>query len=233
MDRKLNGKLKNLYRKMIFGKVLIVLYIVLPMLLVATGFSAWVINTPSFSADFYGTTTSSALIDTSALLEVKKFEPIEELYYTGPVSGNNLQKQLNIDTIININPNKVATIARESSNIMYLKLTLMLKSNKNNSDIFTRFSSSFSVTNTVNGVNVEEVPATLEKPASTSSTYSVIYKLTFTNGTSLPDDFSLTMSPSFVLSPEGYAAFYDYCVKGDIADDPFVLDLRLSESANI
>lgn len=235
---------KSFSEKIFSARSLFIIFILLPVLIVGIGFSAWSAITPNFGGYVTSNVTSERLIDTSALMNVDKFEPYtKQLFFTGAVGEEGkLEHELHVETEITLKTANIYTVAKDcGKNNLYLSLTLSLKSGEECS-IFrdsktgkTDFGFDF-VQQTKNGSNVGEGGVTITvKPHSaelnsTTSSVTLLLVLNF-NDLTKGNPFSetedmLTIKPEFVLNAHGYPTFFELAM----GKTQFRLELSLSET---
>lgn len=235
---------KKSFRKKIFStRSLFILYILLPLLIVAIGFSAWSTITPTFGGNVSSNITSERVIDTSALMSIDRFEPYtKQLYYTGAVGENGeLQNELHIETELSLALANIYTVAKDcNKQTMYLSLTLSLTSGAECSIFYapeegtTDFGFSFeTITKEDSKVDGKTVSLTVRKsavqPEPNSSSVTMLLELTFsaiTEDAPFADSETMTIKPEFILNANGYPTFFDLAM----GKTQFRLDLRLSEN---
>lgn len=212
------------------GRFLLVLYILVPLLIVTTGWAAWITTTPSIDLFTTGSFVADRIINTNAFLEVAAFDQYK-LYYTGPVQDGKIQSEFVVESTINLKLNNLHTLSAETGGVLYLRMVLSL-TNGADCDIFgeeeggvwrTHFTSPFSTT------SLDGVEVSLQSTAFTSSSYQLVLRLDFSAigaGAALANS---TITPSFILGAEGYPLLFDL-----VLEDPnltFRLDLKLTETS--
>lgn len=238
---------KSFRKKMFSSRSLFIVYILLPLLIVGVGFSAWSTITPTFSGSISSNVTTERVIDTNALMEIVKFEPYtQQLYYTGNVgTDGKLQSELHIETGIELDLANVYTVAKDcGKSDMYLSLILSLStgedcpifSDKNGS---TCFSFSFEESSKVStNVGEKEVTFTVSQsktqPEAMDTAVTLLLALNFSDLTadnpfSAGEEGKMTIIPKFILNADGYSTFFDLALVGT----PFRLDLKLSENSPV
>lgn len=236
---------KKSFREKIFStRSLFIVFILLPVLIVGIGFSAWSTITPTFGGLLSSNVTSERLIDTSALMSIEKFEPYtRDLFFTGAVGEDGkLEHELHIESSIKLNAQNIYTIAKEcGQNDLYLTLTLSLKSG-NECPIFwdlNEGTSDFSMIceeKSQNGSNSggESTSMTVKtasvQPTPTTSSVTLLLVVSFNDLTKESNPFSesdkLSINPEFVLNAHGYPTFFDLAKE----QAQFRLELSLTES---
>lgn len=210
------------------ARFLLALYILIPLLIIGSGFGLWIEVTPSFYESISNSFVSDRLLDTSALADVTAFRPYK-LFYTGPVDGGEIQSNYVVDTEITLKTQNLYTLAKESENIMYLNLILSL-TDGSESEIFgkevegvwrTHFSSKFET------VTAEGLTISYATDKITTSSYRFSLKLDFSSMTDEAFVDNTKITPSFILDSEGYPLLFDM-IK-DNSDLTFRLDLKLTE----
>ena len=210
------------------ARFLLALYLIIPLLIIGSGFAAWVDITPSFNVNTTDSIIADRLLDTSKLAEVTAFKPYK-LYYTGPVEGGQIQSNFAVDTEITLNTKNLYSLSKDCNKIMYLNLTLSL-TDGSNCDIFgketgevwnTNFSYKFT-TVSKDGLTVSDYATKI-----TSSSYKLSLKLDFSQMGDNAIVDNLTIKPSFVLDSEGYSILFDL-IK-DKPDTTFRLDLKIAD----
>ena len=211
------------------GRFLLVLYILVPLLIVTTGWAAWITTTPSIDVSTTGSFVADRIINTNALLEVTAFDQYE-LYYAGPVQDGKIQSEFVVESTINLKLNNLHTLSAETDGVLYLRMVLSLTDGAE-CDIFgaeeggvwsTHFTSPFSA------ASLDGVAVSVQSTDFTSSSYQLVLKLDFTaisDGATLANS---TITPSFILDAEGYPLLFDL-----VLEDPnltFRLDLKLTET---
>lgn len=238
---------KSLSQKIFSARSLLIVYILLPLLIVGTGFSAWITYTPYVNMLVGSKITSDRVIDTSALMTIETFEPYtQQLYYTGPLDKDGkIVNELHIETAINLNLHNIFEVAKDCSQTqMYLSLTLSLKSGDNSTIFYDteKQTSSFRYecsekTFTKNGVSLLTATISNVHPTPTSSSVTMLVLLNFDDvsgsnpfalGELMAGD-ELLINPEFILNATGYETYFNLATKGT----NFRLDVRLSETSPV
>ncbi len=237
---------KKSFRKKIFSaRSLFIIYILLPLLIVGIGFSAWSTITPYIGETFSSNITSEKVIDTSALMNIDKFEPYtKQLYYTGPIgSDGKIQNELHIDVGIGLKMANLYTVAQDcGKKTLYLSLTLSLTTGAESSIFYdvangtTNFGTAFTSTSKASEVVGKNTTLTISKstvqPDPTSSSVTLLLLVEFSETTEtepFAESDKMTISPEFILDADGYGTFFDLALD----NSSFRLDLRLSENSPI
>lgn len=234
---------KKSFRKTIFStRSLFIIYILLPLLIVAVGFSAWSTITPNFSGSITSSIDAERVIDTSALMNIERFEPYtKQLYFTGAVGEDGkLQNELHIETDISLALANIYTVAKDcGKNEMYLSLTLSLTTGAEcpifydveNETTSFGFACEEKESEKLAGSNIKlTVRKSENQPEATSSSVTLVLLLDFSDTTAnnpFSENVEMKISPKFVLNANGYATFFDLAMD----NTSFRLDLRLSENS--
>lgn len=236
---------KKSFREKIFStRSLFIIFILLPVLIVGIGFSAWSAITPNFSGFVKASITSERLIDTNGLMKVTKFEPYtKQLFVTGPVDGDGkLLNELHFETKIELKTANIHTLAKDcGKSELYLSVTLSLKDGTVCPIFYdlekktTHFRVNFNqVSQNASNVGSESVSMTVTaasaQPNPTTSSVTLLLVLSFNNMKAenpFSDDDNLEIIPEFVLGSSGYETFFDLAKE----KAQFRLELSLNETA--